>query len=277
MPDFPLIGVQRYTTEGADTSNTSGQTLTANASANTEGSYSQIAASVTEPWTGFWVFLFDPSNTNRDFLVDVAIGAAASEQEIVSDLLFSVAAATGFTTAPYFCPLAIPAGVRLAARCRSSVGSSTIEVIVIGFRGTLMHGLAPLGRCGTYGQNTADSGGTPVDAGGTANTEGAWAQLSASTTYPIRQLMLGFGNAGDNTRTSANYLLDIGIGSAGNEVALINDLPLVCDSGPDMVAPRTLGPFMLDIPAGTRLVARVRSSTNTAGDRTLDVIAYGFS
>jgi len=94
---------------------TTGTTVTSGATAGTKGAYSQIIASTAKDYFGFLLVNLNASAADWG-LVDIAIGAAGSEQIIVPNLgmrfgqLNNMARVTG----PFFTQ--IPAGSRVAMR-----------------------------------------------------------------------------------------------------------------------------------------------------------------
>lgn len=275
MPDFPLAGVQRYQSRGEQTGSSAGTTITAGAT-NTKGSYSTLGSTLTVPWSGFFVMIGNPSGTNRDFLVDISVDPAGGTtyQLLVPDVLYGIGNVD--SVAYHHIPIPLPSGAQVAARCQSSTASSTIAASVVGYVGALAHP-APLGRCVNYGSNTADSSGVTIPGNATANTEGAWTAVGSATVVPHRALSLCIGSLKDGTRVAATYLLDIGLDLGGGSFQeIIPDLRLnVQGTTGDDVTPHGIGPFPLSVPVGATLAARVRSSTNTSGDRDIDLAILG--
>jgi len=273
--DWSLIEGQRFETVGADTATSTGTTLTSGGTANTKGAYVQLTASTAFDVHGLFVQLSNAGSAFRDYLVDVAVGAAAAETIIAGNLY--IGSGDGAQTADgygYLLPVSIPAGTRLAARCQSVGLASTISILAVllgeGF-------ITPpgLGRITTYGANTADSGGTQIDPGGTAHTKGAYSEIVSSTTNPIRWLTITIGNMDNDVRTTALWLIDVAIGAAGSEQVLIANLMLNCNTSNDMVSPQIFPPLGVNIPAGTRLAARAQCSIIDATDRLIDILLYG--
>lgn len=102
------------------------------------------------------------------------------------------------------------------------------------------------------GAAAASSALTNVTASGTVNTKGSWVQLVASTAFHSTAVGLQFKTPG----TASNQLLDIGVGAASSETVLIPDVLVGM--------PANVGYwlwFPVGIPAGTRVAARVQSST----------------
>jgi len=91
---------------------------------------------------------------------------------------------------------------------------------------------------------------------GSANVKGSWAQLIASTASDVCWVIV---NIVYPAATALSIAVDIGIGSAGNEVAIINNI--VASNFNVPVAENFS--FPLSIPAGTRVSARCQSGTGS--------------
>lgn len=230
--------------------------------------YTEVVAATTFDYEGFWVNLH--KGATSDTLVDIAIGGSGSEQLIVEDLYFCGVTSDGYQNAGcIFIPIRIPQGSRIAAR-----STQAITLDITGGTGSpgFMEGMA---GCDTYGSDGTN--GTQVNGGSSANTEPAsWSQVTASTTNPIKALMVMLGRNGNTSLTDGDYLLDIGIGAAASEVAILENLPFTADSVRDILQPRVFGPFPVSIPAGTRLAARLQTTVTDATDRNMDLVLYGF-
>ena len=241
-----------------------------NSAANTKGNWTQLTASTPCQANGFWLNL-GQANQARDWLTDIAIGPAGSEKVIISNLLVS----KSFPVYSLYFPLTLPAGIRIVARTQNTgTGSSYINVgIILNTPGFLPS--ATLSRCTTYGANEADSGGVSVDSGETAHTKGAWSEIVASTTYPVKMLFAipGLRNVNRVNLYQAT-LFDIGIGAAGSEIVVVPNIYFL-NPGYSLFNPPAFGPYMVNIPAGSRLVVRAQHATNNATDRLVDYILYG--
>lgn len=248
--------------------------LTAGTPAHTKGAYATLIAST--PFDAEGIF-FNPGGggANLKLLLDLAIGAAGSEQVIVPDILWHTGASDTGGSAWIYIPIAIPAGTRLAARCQSQTAGAQVTAGIYVVGAGWLQG-APLGVVDAYGVDAAATNGTRIDPGATANTKGAYTQIVASTTRHYRYLLVGIGYRLATLAADQNWLLDVAIGAAAAEQVIIPDLfwrgTAVTDSFP---GPQVYGPFPVDIPAGTRLAARAQSSNNTAGQREFDVALYG--
>jgi hypothetical protein len=275
MPDWPLIEGQRFEKAGLDTANSRGAAVTANAAAHTKGNYAQLIAATAFAVRGIIVELNLPS-AGTDYLVDIAIGAAASEVVIAENLYSGTGTGTASRGSFYYLPIAIPAGTRIAARLQATTGAAALRVSVL----LLSQGFLPsqpLSIVTTYGVDTSDSGGVQVDPGATINTKGAYSEIVASTSRAIRVLNVAFGNQVNTARTNCNWITDLAVGAAGSEQILIPDICSHADANADAVCPMASGPYFCNIPAGTRLAARSACLINDATDRLFDLIIYGVS
>lgn len=271
MAQFPMA-VGGGSCSGTTTSNnvTSGvRAVAAAASANTKGAWVELIASTAEDYDAILVH-YAAATSNVSYLVDVGIGGAGSEVVIAANIHTSI----GNNSSEWFViPRAIPAGTRISMRCASSTLSSQVRGGIVGVKGgwfTPQGG----GDVITYGANAADSGGTPVDAGATANTYGAWAQLTASTGADVKALCVKTGGINNTTPTTGQGLLQIGVGAAASEQPLF-EIPFNMGTTIDNYGPMPPFWFPVSVPAGSRLAARVMMTVTDATDRLMDVVAYG--
>jgi hypothetical protein len=270
-----LLDGQIADTAGENTSNSRGTTITAGATANTKGSYTQLIAST--PFDADWIeveITWGSVPTGGEILVDIAVGAAGSEQDMISNLQYCDSSAYSFSR--YLFPIRVSAGTRIAARSQCNTGSATIHVKV-NLMGSGFISPFPLSRVTTYGANTSDSGGTSIDPGGVANTKGAYTEIAAATSDPIRGLFLAIGIQANTARTAGTWLVDIAVGAAGSEQIIIPNLGLVASGDTDLIMPSTIGILPCSIPAGTRVAVRAQSTITDAADRLFDLIIYGVS
>lgn len=91
----------------------------------------------------------------------------------------------------------------------------------------------------------------------TANTKGAWAELISSTSFPASGLIVTIGY-----RNNANFLVDIGIGGAGSEIAIINNLLASAYAASESLKTGSMF-FPISIPAGTRISARCQADSTS--------------
>ena len=273
MADWPLRGEgQRFETAGADTSDSAATQITTSGTANTKGSYTEIIAS-----TGFdasaFLWFTEGKITSESYLLDLALGAAGSEQVLVADFPSKSRSDTSFELFTSGFELPIPEGSRIAVRGQSVSASSTLDTSII-LLGQSFLASSPFGRIATYGADGTASKGTAIDPGGTADTKGSWVEITASSDFEIRQLLINFGNNDNFVLIAATWLVDLAVGAAGSEQIVIADMFLGSSAGLDLPTPPNCI-FEAQIPAATRIAMRAQCSITNAADRVFDTILHG--
>ena len=273
MPDFSgLGGGGRFATEGEDTANSRGTQVDSSGTANTKGSFTELVAST--PFDADGVVIYVGASNADSFLLDIAVGAAASEQVVIPDIHNDT---KGSMEMNFYAPIAVPAGSRISARIADDVASVRNSFIGIGLLPKNFLASEALGRATAYGVVTADSGGTQIDPGGSANTKGSYAQVVASTTNPIKMLCVAFATAaGNHALTNAFSLADIAVGAAASEQVILDNIQMRHENNTDNVHPFFTGLIPVNIPAATRIAVRAQCSITDATDRLFDVVIYGF-
>lgn len=271
MADWPLAGNgQRFDTYLERTATSDGTPITV-ASANTKGAWIEVVAAAPYEANGLIVNVRQSVAGSPSHLIDIGIGAAGSEVVLVPDLLFS--SRLGHPSAQWL-PIKVAEGQRVAVRCQST-STANIPQVTVTFIGGTHAGGPSYSRMLAYGVATADSGGTQVDPGATANTKGAYSEISAATTQPMKWLLAAFTAKANSALLDAAWLFDIAIGAAAAEVIVLPDILVGAQTASDMVTPQLMGPIPIDIASGTRLAVRAQSSITDATDRLLDVALYG--
>lgn len=263
---------------GEDASTSTGTSVAAHASANTLGSWVQLGADTTRDGFLFGICCQTIAQ-GVAHLVDIGIDPAGGTTFSPIAQQIAVACANQ-TTAPAlnqpFVPLGglfIPAGSAVAARTRASTGGSALDV-----RALLMSGAPDCGYTWveSLGVDTSDSGGTSLDPGATANTKGAWTTLSAATAYDI-DAIVPMVNADQTiaTQNDAEGYIDVAIEVSAAQHVIVANWPYMQSAGELSYAPRILIP--VQIPVGSKVVARAQSTTNTATRRLCDLSLLCFN
>lgn len=240
---------------------------------NTKGSWVELSASLGVAARALdVVFLGAPSGIW--YLMDVGVGAAGSEQVIAPNLQMQTFSDFGAESRTFHrIPYPLKAGVRIAMRGQASSASQIARVAVIAHAGQAQDSHQGVQRITSYGHNLANSQGTLIDPGGVANTKGAWVQLSASLTYPVRRL--AFAVVPPSAVIFCAWTLDLGVGAAGSEQVVVPDVPF---HGADIG--KGVGPnapsFEVSIPAGVRLAVRAQCDSASSPGRNLHTVAYAF-
>ena len=240
---------------------------TADAAANTKGAWAEMVASTSNAVKGFWVVCLSGIASHR-MSIDIGTGAAASEVVLIADIHWSNGnEARGNGPCGYF-PVSIPAGTRIAARVASSTGSNTAAIALHLVEGT------GGGTCVTYGVTTNQ--GVQVDPGATANTKGAYSEITASTSADIAYLAIIIHMDINTAPAGASFGCSLATGGAGSEVDVVEEFTWSSNAGADHWTP-ACHTFPITIPSGTRLAVAARSTTNDATDRLFRVSIIGFS
>lgn len=248
-----------------------GGTATAHASAHTKGSWTTAIASTADDYDALFVILnTGTSGTTRGF-IDIAVGGAGSEVVIASNLAIANLARL---CVPFMLPVAIPAGSRVAVRGQNSTGGTAIAVYFTGVRGSLL-GQPPGGVVSVLGVTTATTAVTTIDPGAVGSTYGSWVQLSASTPRDISAVLPVVTNLGNSAPQSVSpwFALDIGVGGAGSEVAVIAGYRFGSGST-GLFGPLPAWWVPVSIPAGSRVAARALSGVTDATDRLFGLALY---
>jgi hypothetical protein len=275
---FALGEFANATNQGAVTTTSKGSAaITSGSSANTKGSYVQLVASSSIDAAWMMVIVDGVDINGKTVGVDIAVGASGSEQPIVQNL---IAGGSDTGSWPTYCfPVCIPAGTRISARAQStSASDNNIFIGVEIFDTSFQQSKSGSGIINTYGFVSGSTVGTPIDPGTTANTKGAYAQLTASITNDLVGFFLGFDRHGDGTTTTdVEALLDVAVGAAGSESVILPNLYCLNENTSNInLQHPDCTPFLpIHIPSGTRIAARAQGSATTATARVLGLTFYG--
>lgn len=240
------------------------------ASGDTMGSWVELNASTPKEYNGVLITVARPSPGNVSMLIDIGVGAAGFEAVIVEALPLrsnTVNDESGYTI---FIPLRIEESSRVVARAQSGDGSDTCRVS--------MHGCDNSNQlfenCITFGDDKANSTLTEYDPGAVADTKGSWTELVAETDDAMAYigLMAALSNL---SVTTCHWFVDIGVGDAGSEQVVAEDLYVGTHSNFDKAVPALIGMFPLDIPSGSRIAVRASCTITDATDRIIDLAVIG--
>lgn len=242
-----------------------GTTVTTASAAGTKGTAVELIASTNFDAYLLCIMASDMAlgATISDTMLDILIGTATEEILIPNLLAGSCAGGNGATSfrllgRHWMFPLYIPAGSRIAAQAAGARTSTAMRVAVFLFGG---HGIPPF-RVGSkvisYPTAPAVPRGLAITPGSTG-AEGAWTEVIASTSEGHFAIVPSFQVENDTSVGVNNYALDIGVGAATEEEVAqsywytTNTNEIMTDGFPSF-------PCFVDVPSGTRLVARVSAS-----------------
>lgn len=272
----PAGPIGRYIESNATApSATPGTAVTANtpAGSKTATPVQLIASTAKEAhWILVELFGNNVAATITNVIVDIMIGAAASETVLIPDLLVGSApsATTDFGPNRYLFPLRIPAGSRLSCRSASGPAASIACRVVVRLFGKDPKTPGWTGSKVTAYGISSPARGVAVTPGVSA-AEGSWTEIVASTGDRCEYIVPGIGMPQNTVVASQFYHLDVGWGAAA-EVALAQDIPFMTDTNERLHGFMGL-PIYADLPASQRLVARLSQHAATA--QACDVALYG--
>ena len=227
-------------------------TLTANASAHTKGSWTQLIASTSEnssllvvDYTGHTV------NTDTATLLDIGTGASGSETAIIENVAIGGGAnrQANRPTSFFAVPIRIASGQRIAARIQSVVtGGKTVSAVARIFNmGDYAYAPTAVDVIGT---STATSAGTAM-----SGSSGTWVQVTASTSNAYKGIVIVPSvTDGAIADIFAEYRVGAGASGSESEIGRIR----VQHFSEDWAATSPLFSTVMgaSIPSGTRLSVR---------------------
>lgn len=250
--------VQICPTSGGTAATTQGTAVSNGSTNGVKGSWAQLIASTDTDACGLLLYTRGV-NSDITYQVELGVGGSGSEQSI-GDV---ASARTGSAVTPFYIPVAIPQGSRLAARSAGNAFNG-LQASVTLVRGRSFDPLVSRGRM--YGWSATTY--TTVDGGASANTKGAWAQISASTTNDAKGFSLIL-HGRDEIDTDTRYHIDVGVGGAGSEQLILADFVATAEGFRGDARPTGFGPIWTPIPAASRLAMRLQANSTDAENRTL--------
>jgi hypothetical protein len=212
------------------------------------------------------------SGTIHNYGLNIAIGGAGSEDEIISDILGEGKSVDSEQkTSSLLLPFHIPSGQRVSYMIDSSAAS---RVVGIGFRLWAKKAGGKVGYKNAFSEGFNTRAGIAVDPGGTANTKGSWVEITAATAQKTKGLLVCTAMNQNSATTSASFLFDIAIGGSGAEQFLIQNIGFTSGSLEEFTP---YFYFDVEIPSGTRIAARGQSSITDATDRVFSISLVGFN
>lgn len=256
-------------------SNPYGVAVTGSGTANTMGSWVSILGTIS--YDLFWLFVtFTDTNTSatsEQVLADLGIGPDSANVTNIADFLLAGSAAN--ITQPerprtYFAPLFVPAGTQLWARCQSNIASNVLDVNVQGWGGPDRPASFPvIHKWEAEGEAAGSSVGTTI-VPGASGAQGTYTQMVASSAFDYVGAMMAHA-CEDTTMTLTSQTGGIGIGAATEQD--LGTCYFAVHTTNERIGSESI-PVFADIPAATRLAARM-SSDIASVDTTQSAIIYG--
>lgn len=234
---------------------------------NTKGSWTQLGSStLAHAAKGVIVHIKGVGNSFRH-LVDIGVGTSGNEVVLLENVPYLQLNSATNVNRCYF-PCDLPAGTQINVRGQTNQTGGGTTVVACHFLKAPMFPFASGSIVDDYGVIAATTNGTTVTAHASVNTKGSWAEITASTTRAYKGLILTPGYT--STGTSPTFFLDVGIGSAGSEQVILENIYMT--RGADIGSPVGLTVIPWDLPAGSRVAMRCQSTVTVC---TLQMMFFG--
>lgn len=253
---------------GADTANSSLTTITADSSAHSKGSWTELISSTSQDIEWLEIQMESDSDT-ATFLLDIGVGDP-TPSVVVPDIEIYFRDSGSPSAQSLIIPITIASGSKVSARCQATTASRTLKAAIIG-GGSSSFGTSS--NVDSIGSDSSTSKGTVIDAGSTANTWGGWAELTASSSNAYNWVAVGINYNTNNAMQAGTFLVQIGTGALGVETVLIPEALQTTDAFE--IGGQRYHDYQVNIPASTRIVARCQSTITDATDRKLDITLLG--
>lgn len=226
-----------------------GTNVTFGATAHTKGAWTEIVASAEFDADGFELFLVDAGSVNKS-IIDVAVGSAGNETIIVENFCIRHSIDDASTKIACF-PIAIPQGARISVRGQNG-GSSEVFAFSI----KLMESApSSFQLVESFGADESSSSGVLLPSSTSAKS--SWIEIAFAVNGNSKYIQIP--NLCLTPFVDREAIFDIGIGAAGQEVAVFSDLHFRTDSSVSTARDRMLFESPVNWPAGTRVAMRVQS------------------
>lgn len=255
----------KWTTPGAD-----GTAITPAGSAYADSAWAELMASAPDDLVAAAIEVYEGDNdVANHFEIDIGVGGSGSEA-VIGTLrgIASINAPSGHHAGLLHFPIpidAIPSGSRIAARLRQASTDTTDWRVSLGYYEKPIVGNMPTTTAPSKTVPAA-SASTVVSVESQGWVDSGWVEVEASTPAPW---VLGALITEPEQTWDLEYEVDIGIGSAGNEVVVgtvkvwHSSFQLATLRGMSHVIP--LRPLLAVVPSGSRLSVRVRSDGFASG------------
>ena len=234
-----------------------------------KGSYTEVFAALSNDTYGLMVLVHNSrtSAANRQIVLDIAIGAAGSEQVILPDLLVSNASLINGTGGVwYYFPIFVPAGTRVAARAQSN-STTACRVIVRAMQQPLEP--AMLRTC-RHVEAIGITGITPTTCNPGTTSEGSWVLLG-TTSRDLWWWQMGIQSSSATMSATLSHY-DLAVGDGTNFQIIMQDVPFATASDEQSSKPLFVMGCERFVSAGSSIYARGQSDTSFSP---FQVCAYG--
>ncbi len=246
---------------------TTGTTVTADASAHTKGAWVQLVASAP-----FDVTMIKVSSTNTTHvsatdssqLTDIGVGTSTNEKVLIANIPTGYSALYEIAPQGAWFPIQIPSGSRISARMQATITVDTVDIKLFMYGGSSWSSVPMFQSIDTIGALTASSHGTLLS--------DSIVEIIASTAEDYKAL--GYGVDGGGAVSMGNdRFLELFVGAGAAEKSLINNFTIWTANSEAIdrtEIPQGIIPIEMNIPSGSRLSAQL------SGSLSIGLVLYGF-
>lgn len=196
-----------------------GITITADNTAHTKGSWTELVASTSADATFIVVEVTNIATSTVDTatLLDIGVGASGSETELIPNIAVGGAANVGGGIArlAFQIPIKIASGTRLSSRIQSVVAGPPAKTATVSIWTFNMGDFAYAPTAvDVIGTSTATSAGTAM-----SGSSGTWVQITASTSNAYKAVVVVPSTSAASIGTIITKFT-LGVGASGSEVEI---------------------------------------------------------
>lgn len=277
-PEFQFRASDHLTTRPG---NTYGALITASASVDTYGSYTEVLAdtAITEDCYGLAIIVSEMavSGSIRNGTITVGKDEAGgtSYTDWLTDLIVGNAAQYadgGDGPTFYYFPMYIKAGTSLAAKLANQTASATCRCAMVAYgRPKYPQAVRCASKFENFGATTGN--GTSLTSGTTS--EGSWTQVGTNPTIQGLWWWQFGWQAADDTMANVMYHVDLARGDASNKHIIFENAPVWHSSAERVIKPFLHVPSFYVGEATTADLIYMRAQCSGTSDQALQVAAYG--
>jgi len=262
---YDLVGAYNWDTS----TSTATEFITTGAGANTA---QELVASLSRDVDLIEVQYGNGANsTMHDYGLNIAIGAAASEQIVIPDILAHGKSTSSFSRQGMYLPFHLPSGQRISYIVDSD---GATRGVAVGYRFWAKRPGGKVGYKNAFSEGYNSRAGITIDPGGTANTKGSWTEITASTSQAMKSVLICMTINSNANSGACVGLVDLAVGAASSEQVVIENMCYRGTTG-EPVLPSLL--YDIEIPSGTRIAVRSQCSITDSQDRKMSVSLVGFN
>lgn len=235
-------------------------TVTANSSAHTKGSWSELVSSTSANASLLYIRVggIGTGGTNTAALLDIGTGASGSETAIAQNIAIGSAGNAGAPASfmMFALPYKLASGTRISARIQSVVTGGETATVTVFVLDAGNYDATPT-SVDIIGTSTANSQGTSF-----SGASGTWVQGIASTSRAYRAVGLVLSAHSGSIANVTDATFEVGVGASGSEVSFGQLRHSYTASETSTSVIPFVSVFGRNIPSGSRLAVKHSIAAN---------------